>query len=851
MFYNQHILISSGLILFLATLTRSWHDTITGNNEDFHCWPLNASATRSTPLDSCTGVNFKWVVPPPDSVKEKELINVTYRLDISDSYYPWAVGLGLFKNVNGTGFNSGSAAKSWCIGTKCPTDPKDADINNCCVYHVNVHSCPASAIESGSLCGPWIPPSGDIFTHSQVLIGNISDGVWTSTILGLHELGVTSIIAHFKVGYAHFALHKQILVKPKTECGNADCESVNGETCENCPADCGKCPMKPWLIAIIAIVAVIIFTLGVCGLAYFIHQRRKMHKLLWDDSWITEFDELRIIYYLFLGEDKAKSMMSMTSTNTGQINSSRQIFTKTAILNGKTMALKQVRKDEFSVNKEIRLEVREYRRLMDHQNICKFTGACVVVPNVYILTEYCNKGSLSDVLLNEEIPLNWAFRFSFLNDIIRGMSHLHSNALIFGNLKSTNCVIDDRWTLKLTDFGLPVFRREDSSLDSEFDDGDDDAINRDKFKIIYTAPEHFQDPKLSATQATDVYAFSVLLFEVANRTEPNGDEYLDELKPGWKPPLPVHPETGDKEMICPCPTKYNQLIQQCSNNLPENRPTFDMIKRLIHQMNPNNQSPVDLMMNMMEKYSKHLEVIVAERTSDLVAEKQKTDRLLYSMLPKAIADELRQGRTINAKMYASCTIYFSDIVGFTTLSGRSSPIQVVGLLNKLYTIFDSIIDEYDVYKVETIGDAYMVVSGVPSENNVHAREISLMSIDIVRACQTFVIPHLPGEVLQIRVGLHTGPVCAGVVGLKMPRYCLFGDTVNTASRMESNGLPYKIHVSSFTKEMLEKLDNFTFERRGTIPVKGKGDMETWWLLDDRDEKINVPGMTEDLIPVET
>ncbi|VDD82244.1 unnamed protein product [Mesocestoides corti] len=201
------------------------------------------------------------------------------------------------------------------------------------------------------------------------------------------------------------------------------------------------------------------------------------------------------------------------------------------------------------------------------------------------------------------------------------------------------------------------------------------------------------------------------------------------------------------------------------------------------------------------------------------------------MLPKTIANQLRSGQAVPAEAYSSCTIYFSDIVGFTNISSDSTPFQVVALLNKLYSEFDQIIDRYDVYKVETIGDAYMVASGVPRRNGQrHAVSITDMALDLVEVSHSFVIPHMPNEPLKIRVGLHSGPVCAGVVGLKMPRYCLFGDTVNTASRMESNGEAYKIHCSDATHSILDPLGSFLFEERGTIEVKGKGTMRTWWVI---------------------
>lgn len=137
--------------------------------------------------------------------------------------------------------------------------------------------------------------------------------------------------------------------------------------------------------------------------------------------------------------------------------------------------------------------------------------------------------------------------------------------------------------------------------------------------------------------------------------------------------------------------------------------------------------------------------------------------------------------------FTEVTIYFSDIVGFTTIAAHCTAVQVIDLLNDLYTIFDATINAYKVYKVETIGDAYMVVSGLPGRTPDHAEQIATMALDLLHQSGQFKVKYLPGVPLQLRIGMHTGPCCAGVVGLTMPRYCLFGDTVNTASRMESTG----------------------------------------------------------------
>ncbi|XP_060572247.1 atrial natriuretic peptide receptor 1-like [Ruditapes philippinarum] len=673
---------------------------------------------------------------------------------------------------------------------------------------------------------------GSTYTHSAVKVGPIDQGNWTSLIPGIATDGLTDLIAHFKIANMQLALQATIKVLPRTVCGDSNCETTEGENCETCPKDCGKCPLKTWEIGLIA-AAGVVFIGTIAGIyAYFAWQRRK---LLWDETWIVPFEDVKLdeglrgAFGSMIGSavelNKKQSEGGVSVMQTG----GKQVFAQTCQYDGRTCAVRSVTKQDFSLTKKVRLEVREIREC-DNVNLCKFVGACIEIPNMCILCEYCPKGSLSDVLLNEEVPLNWAFRFSFEGDIARGMAYLHSRKIIHGRLTSNNCVVDDRWTVKISDFGLNTLRFNHITDPMELEE----KAYRIQRTRIYMAPEFGDaDPyDYHATMPGDVYAFAIIMLEIAIRNDPYGDEDCFSLSPTWKPALPsFNPDLFDnKDDICPCPEQYNQLIDVCWNNVPTERPTFAHIRATIKKINPSKQSAVDLMMAMMEKYSKHLEAIVGERTADLVAEKAKTDRLLYSMLPRAVADDLRMGKTIDAKFHDICTIYFSDIVGFTTISGRSAPIQVVGLLNKLYVTFDDIIDKYDVYKVETIGDAYMVVSGIPIFTEHHASEVAQMSIDLVRACETFVIPHMPEEPLKIRVGLHTGPACAGVVGIKMPRYCLFGDTVNTASRMESNSEAYKIHISNPCYNELIKYGNkFNMEKRGTIAVKGKGDMLTWWL----------------------
>ncbi|XP_072051474.1 uncharacterized protein [Amphiura filiformis] len=225
---------------------------------------------------------------------------------------------------------------------------------------------------------------------------------------------------------------------------------------------------------------------------------------------------------------------------------------------------------------------------------------------------------------------------------------------------------------------------------------------------------------------------------------------------------------------------------------------------------------------------------LGEKKTELAHEKRTTLRLLYQMIPKRVAKQLQLGKAVKAHLFDSVTVYFSDIEGFTDISSRSTPIQVVHLLNRLYSTCDDCIDKFDVYKVETVGDAYMVASGVPEPSDAHAWEIATMAVELLGATETLTVPHSPDEKIKLRIGIHTGPCAAGVVGLKMPRYCLFGDTVNTASRMETMGTARKIHISEDTKKALEcertcNLGRCIITPRGEIQVKGKGTMSTYWL----------------------
>ncbi|KAF3822884.1 hypothetical protein GH733_010320 [Mirounga leonina] len=538
--------------------------------------------------------------------------------------------------------------------------------------------------------------------------------------------------------------------------------------------------------------------LSILTASFFICRKMQLEKELASELWRVRWEDVQpSSLERHLRSAGSRLTLSGRGSNYGSLLTTEgqfQVFAKTAYYKGNLVAVKRVNRKRIELTRKVLFELK-------HQ----------------------------DILENESITLDWMFRYSLTNDIVKGMLFLHNGAICsHGNLKSSNCVVDGRFVLKITDFGLESFR------DPEPEQG-----HTLYAKKLWTAPEllRMASPPARGSQAGDVYSFGIILQEIALRRgvfhveglDLSPKEIVERVTRGAQPPF--RPSLALQSHL----EELGQLMQRCWAEEPQERPPFQQIRLMLRKFNRESSSNIlDNLLSRMEQYANNLEGLVEERTQAYLEERRKAEALLYQILPHSVAEQLKRGETVQAEAFDSVTIYFSDIVGFTALSAESTPMQVVTLLNDLYTCFDAVIDNFDVYKVETIGDAYMVVSGLPVRNGLlHAREVARMALALLDAVRSFRIRHRPQEELRLRIGIHTGPVCAGVVGLKMPRYCLFGDTVNTASRMESNGEALKIHLSSETKAVLEEFGGFELELRGDVEMKGKGKVRTYWLLGER------------------
>jgi len=457
--------------------------------------------------------------------------------------------------------------------------------------------------------------------------------------------------------------------------------------------------------------------------------------------------------------------------------------------------------------------IRELDKLcaLRHPKVTMFMGLSFKPGNSggfpLLVTEYMPCGALKDVIANMSIDLDLRIKMNLLKDCASGMMYLHlqSPPIIHRDLKASNMLLDDRFTLKISDFGI----------EPEYLPGSNGAPAFSG-TLEYAAPELLAGDEPSTK--SDVYAFALVMWELFARREVyvgySSNDILMGVRDGTMrpPPLPNMPE------------ELGDLMHECWMKNPNRRPEFSEIAaQLEYLMSPESGSEIS---GLLDKLDREYHEI------------GQSNALVNRMLPKRVADALRAGKKVQPEQCDSATIFFSDVVGFTTISATLEPKDVMDMLHRLYTEFDAICESHELFKVETIGDAYMVVGSIPEYQADHTLRVAKFALDAVEAAGKVPVslsdPAL-GTVC-IRVGFHSGPVVASVVGDLMPRYCLFGDTVNTASRMESTSVAGHIQMSHDAKLNLDlqaaeagEKQPFVTLARGEITVKGKGSMLTYWL----------------------
>ncbi|XP_055350792.1 atrial natriuretic peptide receptor 1-like [Paramacrobiotus metropolitanus] len=297
------------------------------------------------------------------------------------------------------------------------------------------------------------------------------------------------------------------------------------------------------------------------------------------------------------------------------------------------------------------------------------------------------------------------------------------------------------------------------------------------------------------------------------------------------------------------------LANRCLHTNPVSRPTAKQLLTAMGRLHvpgqPASRNVVESIIRRFEAYTVTLDEAVRVKTEELLSERKKCDDLLCELLPRGVVDQLRNHEAMVAEFYNSVSVFFSDLDNFVDWMSSVPPVVVIGTVTALFSAFDGAIQEMDVYKVETVRDSYMAVSGIPVRgDNQHVLEICRMAVKLLRVfagtearrnSKSQETPVTVGtghpqtghhSLLGLRCGIHSGPCAAGVIGMRVPRYCLFGDTVNVAARMNTNGQGGRIHLSQASHDLLAAdagSHRFRLQERGLLFVKGKGDMLTYWL----------------------
>uniref|UniRef100_A0A914VYF3 Guanylate cyclase n=1 Tax=Plectus sambesii TaxID=2011161 RepID=A0A914VYF3_9BILA len=622
--------------------------------------------------------------------------------------------------------------------------------------------------------------------------------------------------------------------------------------------ECGflgeKCDHKVQIAVGVAII-IIILTVVAILIRFQYYQR----KVLRDMPWRLSPKQIKL-----MRDDKMKTLINSFKSNITDSTAGgdeNTAFAKNFAMVGNNYATVRrfdqkktvhFRKDELHILYEM--------KQVTHDNLNSFLGICCnnTGLEMLILWKYCQRGTLSDFIHNEDIQMDMRFKTSFIRDVAQGLDYLHTSTIGYHScLTPTTTLIDNNWVVKLSDYGLEGF------LERLIKDGcvSSKALSVSPVEQFYIAPEELrikkmhplrQQPsqdrlkRIQEKQMADIYSFGIVLWEILFRAQPfddagKGPEVVVERICDYNPLKEAEPY---RPSVPQCATsEYHpdllSTMRLCWAEMSDERPTMKRVRKLFETSLRTKGGLVDQMMAMMEQYANNLEKLVKERTMLLEETQQRADRLLRQLLPREVANELKLGRAVPPRSYEAASVQFTDIVGFTALCSSSTPMEIVGFLNQIFSGFDNVVSEHDAYKVETIGDAYLVVSGVPKENGSnHVKICANISLKMKAFVSSFELAHRPGHRLQCRWGIHTGPVAAGVVGLTAPRYCLFGDTVNMASRMESTGMADHIQISESSFFLLTGSypGFFRCKQRGQVEVKGKG-LCTTYILEGRESDL--------------
>ncbi|XP_055331243.1 atrial natriuretic peptide receptor 1-like [Paramacrobiotus metropolitanus] len=442
-------------------------------------------------------------------------------------------------------------------------------------------------------------------------------------------------------------------------------------------------------------------------------------------------------------------------------------------------------------------------RSLSQDNIQKLRGLYMCNEAVMLIWDFGARGILRSLIDSDRLLLSHDIRGSLCWDLIKAVQYLRKSRLGFhGSLCSLNCMVDKRFSLQLATAGTSKMHLRLFDTCQRY---------HSQLHKFWLAPEVLANPRLPGSHSADVFGMGVIMAEVITGKTPMDidfksvtklEEKSEELQAIIKKKVQYERIAVGTIQVLPIRSLLSSMIR----HHPSERPTIEQIMRSFGRTY-RRANVVDSLIKRLENFTNELEQLVLARTQELWEEMIKVDELLSEIVPRSFVARLRNKTEIPPEIFESISLLFSALPQFAEFCQTSDSTDVIHLLHDVYVRFDYLLESFDVYKVETIKDSYMVASGLPIRNKSdHVSHILNLAVALMESKRDIQYPTLP-EGLYLRIGVHTGSCAAGIVGHKMPRYCLFGDTVNIASRMESSGLGK---------------DQCSFR-------KGKGLCETFWL----------------------
>ncbi|CAD6194485.1 unnamed protein product [Caenorhabditis auriculariae] len=478
---------------------------------------------------------------------------------------------------------------------------------------------------------------------------------------------------------------------------------------------------------------------------------------------------------------------------------------------------------------------------INQPNINVFCGICFNQDSeLSVMWNYTVRYSLEDIIFSKGQKFGRNFQSTFLKHILNGLNFIHNSSIKFhGALYLSNCVVDSYWVVKLTDFGVMQVLR-DKILQKELHRLQPIDIEYLESKYLLIPPERIPDflelrEEPPGSVEGDIYQLGMVIFQILFSIKPFNElsepirETLEKIcsEKGLQPCLP---ECGNFTV------RLVSVMQQCWLQRISGRPAlFKISDAVAREFEKDLKGTlIDQMIEMVDEYSANLEQVVATRTRELDQQMSQTENLLYQLLPKSIADALREGRPTYPEQHHSVSLLVADLCQFTTFCEALIPIHVLETLQELYSSFDMVVQRHNAFKVENVGDAYLIGSGIPHIGELkHLREVGRVALKLRKFMETFVVRHRPEMKLQLKLGISSGVVATGVLGSVAPRFCVFGEAVSLACQMASHSLPGKIQLPELTTSLLkENYPAFQLEERGMIEVKGKGMCLTFWLIEE-------------------